>query len=74
MAADTAKPKRITDIGPPHYEKFLPPVVRKNYGQWEYHETLAPGVLCHVAASGDSGMLLVTTTSAISDFSSRSTA
>ncbi len=53
MAADTAKPKRITDIGPPHYEKFLPPVVRKNYGQWEYHETLAPGVLCHVAASGD---------------------
>jgi sulfite reductase beta subunit len=45
--------KRITDIGPPNYEKFLHPVITKNYGQWKYHETLAPGVLCHVAESGD---------------------
>ena len=45
--------KRITDIGPPHYEKFLHPLIKKNYGQWKYHETLAPGVLCHVAESGD---------------------
>ena len=51
----TTAPKtpRITDIGPPHYEKFLPPLVKKNYGQWKYHEMLAPGVLCHVAESGD---------------------
>ena len=51
----TTAPKtpRITDIGPPHYEKFLPPLVKKNYGQWKYHEVLAPGVLCHVAESGD---------------------
>ena len=48
-----AKTPRITDIGPPHYEKFLPPLVKKNYGQWKYHEMLAPGVLCHVAESGD---------------------
>jgi len=53
MAVETSKPKRITDIGPPHYEKFLPPIVKKNYGQWKYHESLAPGVLCHVAESGD---------------------
>ena len=46
------KPKRITDIGPPHYEKFLPPVVKDNYGQWKHHEKLAPGVLCHVSESG----------------------
>ena len=45
--------KRITDIGSPNYEKFLPPVIKRNYGQWVYHETLAPGVLCHVAESGD---------------------
>jgi sulfite reductase beta subunit len=45
--------KRITDIGPPHYEKFLPPVIKKNYGKWKYHETLAPGILCHVAEGGD---------------------
>jgi sulfite reductase beta subunit len=44
---------RKTDIGPPHYELFLPPVVKKNYGQWKYHEILKPGVMVHVAASGD---------------------
>ena len=43
------KTPRITDIGPPHYQKFLPPLVKKNYGTWKYHEVLAPGVLCHVA-------------------------
>lgn len=48
-----AKTPRITDIGPPHYEKFLPPLVKKNYGQWKFHEVLGPGVLCHVAESGD---------------------
>jgi dissimilatory sulfite reductase beta subunit len=45
--------KRITDIGPPSYTKFLPPLAAKNYGQWKYHESLAPGVLVHVAESGD---------------------
>lgn len=45
--------KRITDIGPPHYEKFLPPVIQKNYGQWKYHEIVKPGVMVHVAQSGD---------------------
>jgi sulfite reductase beta subunit len=44
---------RLTDIGPPAYDKFLPPVVKKNYGHWKYHENLAPGVLCHVAESGE---------------------
>jgi len=44
---------RKTDIGPPHYEKFLPPVIKKNYGKWKYHEILKPGVMVHVAESGD---------------------
>jgi len=52
MTAETVA-KRITDIGPPNYEKFLHPVIKKNYGQWKYHESLAPGVLCHVSESGD---------------------
>jgi len=42
-----------TDIGPPDYRQFLPPVITKNYGKWLYHEELEPGVLCHVAESGD---------------------
>jgi len=53
MATQSQQPKRITDIGPPHYEKFLPPIIKRNYGQWKYHESLAPGVLCHVSESGE---------------------
>ncbi|MHC4081361.1 MAG: dissimilatory-type sulfite reductase subunit beta [Planctomycetota bacterium] len=45
--------ERKTDIGPPLYEKFLPPVIKKNYGTWKYHEILRPGVMVHVAESGD---------------------
>jgi dissimilatory sulfite reductase beta subunit len=45
-------PERRTDIGPPVYEKFLPPIIRDNYGKWKYHEIPRPGVLVHVAESG----------------------
>ncbi|MEW6220869.1 MAG: dissimilatory-type sulfite reductase subunit beta [Thermodesulfobacteriota bacterium] len=55
MGYDPANPlkDRITDIGPPHYEQFFPPVIKKNYGKWLYHEIVKPGVLKHVAESGD---------------------
>ena len=42
-----------TDIGPPDFRNFLPPVIKKNYGKWKYQEILKPGVLLHVAESGD---------------------
>jgi len=45
--------KRITDIGPPHYDKMLPPIIKNNYGKWKYHEVLKPGVMVHVGESGD---------------------
>jgi len=44
---------RKTDIGPPNYEQFLPPVIKKNYGKWLHHEILKPGVMVHVGESGD---------------------
>jgi sulfite reductase beta subunit len=44
---------RITDIGPRNFEEFYPPVIKKNKGKWLYHEILEPGVLVHVAESGD---------------------
>ncbi len=44
---------RITDIGPRKYDEFYPPVIAKNKGTWLYHEILEPGVLVHVAESGD---------------------
>ncbi len=50
MAEDT--PKRVTDIGPPHYEQFLPPIIKENYGKWKYHEIPRPGVLVHTSETG----------------------
>ena len=45
--------ERRTDIGPPHYERFLPPIIKENYGKWKFHEELRPGVMVHVGESGD---------------------
>jgi sulfite reductase beta subunit len=45
--------ERKTDIGPPHYEQFLPPVIKANYGRWAHHEIVEPGVMVHVGESGD---------------------
>ena len=42
-----------TDIGPPNYHEMLPEVIKKNYGQWLYHERPRTGVLKHTAESGD---------------------
>ncbi len=41
------------DFGPPDYKEFLPPVSKKNYGKWKYHEHIKGGVIKHVAESGD---------------------
>ena len=45
--------ERRTDYGPPHYEQFLPPIIKKNYGKWKYHEIPKPGMLVHVLETGD---------------------
>lgn len=44
---------RNTDIGPRPFNEFFPPVIAENFGKWLYHEILEPGVLMHVAESGD---------------------
>ncbi|MBF0623012.1 MAG: dissimilatory-type sulfite reductase subunit beta [Magnetococcales bacterium] len=41
------------ESGPPNAWDFLHPVCQKNYGKWKYHERPRPGVLKHVAESGD---------------------
>lgn len=40
-------------IGIPSLQENLPPIVKRNYGQWVYHEVPRPGVLKHVARSGE---------------------
>ena len=44
---------RITDIGPHKYDSMFPPVIARNFGKWLYHEILEPGLLMHVAESGE---------------------
>jgi len=44
---------RVTDLGPRHFWQYFPPIIQKNYGKWKYHEIIEPGVLVHVAESGD---------------------
>ncbi len=44
---------RISDLGPPHYEQFFPPVIKANKGKWLYHEIVQPGVLMHKSETGD---------------------
>ncbi len=41
-----------TDIGPPDFRNFLPPIIKENYGKWKYHEILKPGVMVHVSETG----------------------
>jgi sulfite reductase beta subunit len=41
------------ESGPHHHEEMLHPVALKNYGKWSHHERPRPGVLKHVALSGD---------------------
>ncbi|MDR0477004.1 MAG: dissimilatory-type sulfite reductase subunit beta [Desulfobulbaceae bacterium] len=43
---------RISDLGPPYYEKFFPPVIKANKGKWLWHEILQPGVLMHKSETG----------------------
>ena len=53
MSATAAKKMAPRDNGAPDFEKYLHPLMKKNYGKWKYHERLKPGVLVHVAHSGD---------------------
>ena len=44
---------KTIESGPHDYQEALHPVVKKNYGKWLYHEMPKPGVLKHIAESGD---------------------
>lgn len=52
MAEEVAK-KRLTDVGPHDFHDYLPPMVKKNYGKWAYHEIIDSGTMVHVSEDGD---------------------
>src|SRR4030066_184268 len=53
QAVQPAKMRRPTESGVPDNKPYLHPLLAKNYGQWKYHDRPRPGVLHHVAKSGD---------------------
>ena len=48
-----AKMRQPIESGVPDNKPFLHPTLLKNYGNWRYHDRPRPGVLHHVAHSGD---------------------
>ncbi len=42
----------MIDNGPPDFRMYLPEIIKENYGKWEYHEHVKPGVLKHVGPAG----------------------
>lgn len=53
MAEAKATPRSPIESGCPDGFRNMHPVMRKNYGNWDYHEDPQPGVLKHVAHGGD---------------------
>jgi len=41
-----------TDFGPPDYRELIPPVIKENYGRWQYHTIPRAGVVKHVSDTG----------------------
>ena len=49
MTEAKATPRRPDETGVPDPFPFMHPVLKKNYGQWAWHDRPRPGVLHHVA-------------------------
>ncbi len=49
----SAKPRMPDECGVPDPMPLMHPVLKKNFGQWKYHDRPRPGVLHHVADGGD---------------------
>lgn len=50
---DAALPRRPVESGVPDPFPYMHPLMKKNYGNWAWHDRMRPGVLHHVAKSGD---------------------
>ncbi len=48
-----AHPRKPIETGVPDPMPFLHPLLKRNYGEWKWHDRPRPGVLHHVAESGD---------------------
>ncbi|MBT4152898.1 MAG: dissimilatory-type sulfite reductase subunit beta [Thiotrichales bacterium] len=46
-------PRMPEETGAPSATPFMHPIMQDNYGEWKFHDRPRPGVLHHVAKSGD---------------------
>ncbi len=46
-------PRRPDEVGVPDPFPYMHPVMKQNYGNWDWHDRPRPGVLRHVSKSGD---------------------
>jgi sulfite reductase beta subunit len=53
MTEAQATPRRPDEVGVPDPFPLMHPLLKKNYGQWAWHDRPRPGVLHHVAKGGD---------------------
>ena len=47
------KPRTPDEVGVPDPFQYMHPVMKANYGNWDWHDRPRPGVLRHVSKSGD---------------------
>ncbi len=52
MSEQEATPRRPIEHGVPDPFPFMHPLMRENYGNWDWHDRLRPGVLHHVSKTG----------------------
>jgi sulfite reductase beta subunit len=46
-------PRMPDETGVPEPFQYMHPTMKENYGKWAWHDRPRPGVLHHVAQSGD---------------------
>ena len=49
----SVKPRMPDEVGVPDPFQYMHPTSIENYGNWDWHERMRPGVLHHVSKSGD---------------------
>ena len=53
MSEAQEAPRMPIESGVPNGMDYMHPTMKKNYGQWAWHDRPRPGILHHVAKSGD---------------------
>src|SRR5450756_2919147 len=53
MAQPQQQMRKPKETGVPDNKQYMHPTLLANYGRWKYHDRPRPGVLHHVAHSGD---------------------